>query len=252
MHGGSRQQLWRCPQLVTPRTLVIAVNRNARISVVIPALNEGEHIKTTLRSLAPLRAAGHEVILVDGRSEDATVTLARTLADHVFVAPRGRARQMIEGARMAQGEILWFLHADTQVPEEAHHLILDALTGTGVSWGHFAVRLTGRQGMLRVVERMMNLRSRMSGIATGDQGIFVARSAYDNAGGISDIPLMEDVELSRRLKRHSRPACVRVPLRTSSRRWEEGGVLRTIVLMWRLRLAYALGADPGRLARHYR
>lgn len=227
------------------------MNSGAQISVIIPTLNEAAHIEATLRSLAPMRAAGHEVIVVDGGSADTTAEVARTFADRVVEAPRGRARQMIAGTNTARGEILWFLHADTQVPGNADELIASALADTDSLWGHFTVRLTGRQGMLRVVERMMNLRSRLSGIATGDQGIFVARRTYDSAGGFADIPLMEDIELSRRLKHHSRPACVGVPLLTSSRRWEDGGVVRTILLMWRLRLAYALGADPGRLARHY-
>ena len=169
------------------------MNHNAQISVVIPALNEGPHIEATLRSLAPMRAAGHEVIVVDGRSADATMALASALADRVVEAPRGRARQMNAGARIAQGEILWFLHADTQVPENASQLISNALADTGSYWGHFTVRLTGRKGMLRVVERMMNLRSQLSGIATGDQGIFVTRATFDSAGGFSNIPLMEDV-----------------------------------------------------------
>ena len=221
------------------------------ISVVIPARNEAGNIAATLHPLQAMRGRGHEVIVVDGGSDDATVAQAQPLADRVLAGVPGRARQMNAGAQAARGEVLWFLHADTLAPPDADRLLLAALD-SGAAWGRFDVRLSGRQPLLRVVERLMNLRSCLSGIATGDQGIFVRRAAFDTVGGFPDQPLMEDIALSARLKRVGRPVCLRPPLITSSRRWEERGILCTILLMWRLRLLYALGADPARLARLYR
>lgn len=221
------------------------------ISIIVPTLNEGEQIAGVLARLQPLRARGHEVILVDGGSSDATVAQAKGLADHVIDAPRGRASQMLAGSALASHEVLWFLHADTWVPDQADALIAAALQRA--PWGRFDVQLSGRHRRmaLRVVEWLMNRRSCLTGIATGDQGIFVTRQALDAIGGMPLLPLMEDVELSRRLRRFGRPACVARPLITSSRRWEQRGVWRTIALMWLLRAAYALGVSPGRLARLY-
>jgi rSAM/selenodomain-associated transferase 2 len=223
-----------------------------RLSIVVPALNEGDTIGATLAALQPLRGRGCEVIVVDGGSADATVALARPLADAVVASRPGRARQQNAGAAAASGEILLFLHADTRLPRDAHVLVTDGLRRTGREWGRFDVRLTGRHPMLRVIERMMNLRSRLTGIATGDQAIFVRRSRFRAMGGFPDIPLMEDVALSETLKRVGPPLCLRETVQTSSRRWEQHGVYRTMVLMWSLRLAYRLGADPARLADRYR
>lgn len=223
--------------------------KSRRISVIIPALNEAPVIVKTLNFLQPLRERGHEVIVVDGGSQDATKTLAMTRVDHVLSAPAGRALQMSAGARSASGQVLWFLHADTLPPAKADSLILTAME-RGV-WGRFDVRLSGSHRILRIVERLMNLRSRLSGIATGDQGIFVRRVALDAIGGVPLQPLMEDIELSRRLKRLDMPVCLRERVITSSRRWEEKGVVSTILFMWRLRFAYALGVDPTRLAHRY-
>lgn len=221
------------------------------ISIIIPALNEAGQIAGVLARLQPLRARGHEVILVDGGSDDGTLARAKALADRAIEAPRGRASQMAAGAALASHEVLWFLHADSWVPDHADTLIETALQRA--PWGRFDVRLSGRHRCptLRVVEWLMNRRSCLTGIATGDQGIFVTRQALDTVGGMPPLPLMEDVELSRRLRRFGRPACVSQPLITSSRRWEQRGVWRTIGLMWLLRAGYALGVSPGRLARLY-
>lgn len=223
-----------------------------RISIIIPALNEAAGIAETLRPLQPLRARGHEVIVVDGGSADGTVAIARPLADRVIASRPGRARQQNAGAEAAGGDVLLFLHADTQLPPDADALVTGGLTRSGCGWGRFDVRLSGRRPLLRVVERMMNLRSRLTGIATGDQAIFVRRDGFRRAGGFPHIPLMEDVALCRTLRRTGPPLCLRQRVLTSSRRWEQRGILRTILLMWRLRAAYALGADPARLARRYR
>jgi len=221
-----------------------------QISIVIPTLNERSAIGWLLSDLMPIRELGHEVILSDGGSTDGTTEFAGPQADRVILAPRGRASQMNAGAQSARGQVLWFLHADSRVEPQAQTQLLD-VCDAGCVWGRFDVRLTGRHPLLRVVERMMNLRSRLSGIATGDQGLFVTRAIFEAVGGYPPIPLMEDIALSKALARQTRPACLRGPLITSSRRWEEHGILRTILLMWRLRLAYALGADPGRLADFY-
>ena len=188
---------------------------------------------------------------MDGGSEDATAELARPLADRVLEAPRGRARQMNAGAAAARGEVLLFLHADTMLQDDAVRLITLGMGATGRHWGRFDVSIAGTHPLLGAVSFLMNLRSRWSGIATGDQAIFVSREAFERVGGFPDIPLMEDVEISRRLKAISNPLCVRSHAITSGRRWERDGVLRTILLMWKLRFAYAMGVAPERLARRY-
>lgn len=219
---------------------------DARLSIVIPALNEAQGIAAALEALAPLRARGHEVILVDGGSDDATLEIAAGLADRALAAPRGRARQMNAGARVARGQALVFLHADTRLPADADREILAALERH--CWGRFDVVIEGHHALLRVIAWAMNARSRLTGIATGDQAIFVRRDAFE---GFPEIALMEDVAFSKAMKRRGRPACLRSRVRTSGRRWESRGVVRTMVLMWRLRLMYFLGASPERLARRY-
>lgn len=221
-----------------------------RLSVIVPTLDEAAGIVEALTALAPLRAQGHEVIVVDA-GEDGTAALARPLADCVLRAPRGRARQMNRGAAVASGEVLLFLHADTRLPPSGAQAIVAGLARTGRGWGRFDVRLSGRLPALRVVEAFMNGRSRLTGIATGDQAIFVTRDRFREVGGYPDIPLMEDVALSKALKHLGRPLCLRDRVTTSSRRWERDGVARTVLLMWSLRLRYFLGADPGDLARRY-
>lgn len=221
-----------------------------KLSIIVPALNEAAGIERALEPLQPLRARRHEVIVVDGGSDDATRQRAQPLADRVLSAPRGRAVQMNAGAACAQGEGLVFLHADTQLPEAADRAVAAALGES--PWGRFDVRIVGRSPLLGVVAWGMNLRSRLTGIATGDQAIFVRRTVFESLGGYAAIPLMEDVELARRLRAIGRPACLEARVETSARRWEARGVLRTIALMWRLRLAYWLGADPARLAERYR
>jgi rSAM/selenodomain-associated transferase 2 len=217
-----------------------------KVSVVVPVLNEAQGIVAALGALQGLRARGHEVIVVDGGSADGTATLAEPLADQAIAAPRGRASQMNAGAAAASGDALLFLHADTRLPEGADRLVAEALAAR--PWGRFDVRIEGRSPLLALVAFFMNLRSRLTGIATGDQAIFVRRSDFP---GFAPIALMEDIDFSRRMKRVARPACLRAKVATSGRRWERDGVLRTILLMWRLRLAYWLGESPDELARRY-
>ena len=222
-----------------------------KISIIIPTLNEASHLRDTLAPLRALQARGHEVIVVDGGSSDHTAALAQEFADCVINSVRGRARQMNAGAAVASGDVLLFLHADTRLPDQADVLITGALVNGNTAWGRFDVRLSGNQLLLRMIETLMNRRSRISSIATGDQAIFVRRAVFNQVGGYPDIPLMEDIALSKLLKRVTRPANLSARVVTSSRRWEQRGIIRTILLMWRMRLAYALGANPHRLAQLY-
>ena len=221
------------------------------ISIIVPVLNEALGISESLAALAALRERGHEVIVVDGGSSDETPELARRATDRVVSAPRGRANQMNAGAALARGEVLLFLHADTRLPEGAAARILQGLAASGRAWGRFDVRIEGASVFLPVIAFFMNLRSRATGIATGDQAIFVRRDVFERAGGFPPLELMEDIALSRSLKRVSRPLCLADKAATSGRRWERHGVLRTVFLMGWLRLAFFLGAAPASLARFY-
>jgi len=219
---------------------------DARLSVIVPALNEAPGIERCLAALAPLRARGHEVILADGGSADGTPQLATPHCDRVVGAPRGRAAQMNAGAAAASGDALLFLHADTLLPPEADRLVLAALASH--AWGRFDVSIDSTDPRLAVIAYFINRRSRLTGIATGDQAIFVRRDAFP---GYAPIALMEDVAFSRAMKRVSPPACLTARVCTSARRWESRGIARTVLLMWRLRLDYWRGADPDDLARRY-
>ena len=221
------------------------------LSIIVPCLNEAQGITRTLGALAPLRARGAEVIVVDGGSRDDTLTKARPVATRIIEAPPGRAVQMNLGAHAARGRQLLFLHADTRLPRRADLLIDRALAGKHC-WGRFAIRLEGRHPMLPVIATAMNLRSRLTGIATGDQALFMTREAFTTVGGFPEQPLMEDIEMSRRLKRLSSPACLRHRVVSSGRRWEQQGAWTTILLMWRLRWRYWRGESPETLAREYR
>jgi rSAM/selenodomain-associated transferase 2 len=221
------------------------------LSIVVPVLDEAAGIQTTLHALAPLRQRGAQVIVVDGGSSDHSVRLANPLADLLVHGPRGRARQMNAGAAQASAEVLLFLHADTQLPALADELVHQALAA-GAEWGRFDVRISGQSALLPVVAWAMNWRSRSTGVATGDQALFLRREVFEAVGGFPDQPLMEDVELSLRLLRRGRPACLRQRVLTSGRRWETRGVWRTIFLMWRLRWRYWRGASPQALAQAYR
>jgi rSAM/selenodomain-associated transferase 2 len=221
------------------------------LSIIMPVLDEAETIADTLDALGPLRRNGTQVIVVDGGSRDQTVRLAQPRADKVISAARGRAAQMNAGAQSAAGDVLVFLHVDTRLPQDAGRLVLEGLQRSGRAWGRFDVTIAGTSPLLTMVAWFMNVRSRLTGIATGDQAMFVTRKAFADVGGFPALPLMEDVALSARLKRVGRPLRLRSRAITSGRRWEKHGVLRTIVLMWRLRLAYYLGAEPAVLARRY-
>jgi rSAM/selenodomain-associated transferase 2 len=220
-----------------------------RISVIIPALNEEKSISATIESIMPLRP--HEVIIVDGGSTDRTIAVCRELGIRALLSPRGRATQMNLGARQATGEVLLFIHADTQLPSSALDDIGLALADARIVGGRFDVRLEGKHWMLKVIGAMISLRSRISRVATGDQGIFVRRDVFAELGGYPDLPLMEDIALSRALKRRGRLACLRSRVVTSARRWEAEGIWRTIFKMWALKSLYLVGISPLRLKRYY-
>lgn len=220
-------------------------------SIIVPTLDEAAGLGPTLRALAPLLQRGAELIVVDGGSQDSTPEVARAQGARVLHAPRGRARQMNAGAAQAGGAVLLFLHADTYLPTDADRWVAQAIAA-GALWGRFDVRISGTAWMLRVVARLINLRSRWSGIATGDQALFVRRDVFEQLGGFADLPLMEDIEICQRLRRLGRPACLRAPVVTSGRRWERHGVWRTIWLMWRLRWRYWRGESAHILSQAYR
>jgi rSAM/selenodomain-associated transferase 2 len=223
-----------------------------KLSIIVPMLDEAPALPDLLEHLLPLRRGGVEVILVDGGSADGSAAIASCAGFEVVRAERGRARQMNAGAAAASGDVLLFLHADTRLPDGAVPLIDAALADGRHVWGRFDVAFDLRTRTMDATAFLMNLRSRLSGIATGDQALFMTRAAFDAVGGFPDQPLMEDVEITSRLCRRSRPACIRRPVLTSARRWQSRGPWRTILLMWRLRLAYWFGASPADLARQYR
>jgi len=220
------------------------------ISIIIPVLNEEGSIKNLLQQLQTYRKQGHEVIVVDGGSDDNTCAISKLLSDKLITSGAGRALQMNNGAAQSKNEILWFLHADTLITDSSVKLIQKALSEN--DWGRFNVRLSGSSILFRVIETLMNIRSCLTGIATGDQGMFVKREVFNSVKGFPALPLMEDIELSKKLKLISRPICINERLITSSRRWEEKGILLTVLLMWKLRFLYWLGVSADKLARQYK
>ncbi len=215
-------------------------------SIIIPTLNEEKTIESCLSALQPLRS-NCEIIIVDGGSTDNTIVIARSLADKVVSSDKGRARQMNNGARYASGNVLIFLHADTSLPENALQLIQQKLNSSR-KWGRFDIQLSGKHFMLKVIAQMMNWRSRLTGIATGDQVIFVTRQAFEKAGQYPEINLMEDIAICKALRKISPPICLKAKVISSGRRWERYGIYKTILLMWNIRLRYFFGADPQILA----
>lgn len=225
-----------------------------RVSIIIPTLNEAERICETLQMLQSARAGQHEVVLADGGSTDDTITIARPLVDIIVESGPGRAAQLNAGAEAASGDVFWFLHADTLCETNSVRDLLAAANGSGsqLFWGRFDVRLDAASWPYRMIEHMMNLRSRVTSVSTGDQGIFVSRALYVQTGGFSLLPLMEDIEYSKRLRRVCKPLNLSARITTSARRWRQAGVSRTILLMWCIRLGYVCGVSPATLANWYR
>lgn len=220
------------------------------ISIIIPVLNEEKNIEILLQQLQEIRQEGNEVIVVDGGSIDDTVSIAKMFSDKVIKSKSGRALQMNSGASVAAHDALWFLHADTLIPDTAMKNIQQVLNKN--DWGRFDIRLSGSNFLFRIIERLINIRSCLTGIATGDQAIIVKKNVFDAVEGYPAIPLMEDIELSYKLRKISKPICIKNPLITSSRRWEKNGIFSTILLMWRLRFLYWFGVSAEKLASQYK
>lgn len=223
-----------------------------KLSIIIPTINEAADIVNTLSNLRRHKDDDIEIIIADGGSNDRTVALSRPFIDNLVQSLPGRARQMNAGAMMAKGDVLLFLHADTRLPDDFISAIEDALLPDETVWGYFDISLSGRRQSFRIIERMINMRTAITDVASGDQALFVTRRTFEKLGGYPDIRLMEDIAFSRQLKRLSRPARIRQKAITSSRRWQEYGVTRTVLLMWSLRLAYYCGVDPDRLWQRYK
>ena len=219
------------------------------ISIIIPVLNEALGIKEQLEKLRAIIPHGCEIIIVDGGSHDATLSIAQPLADKVVVAPeRGRATQMNTGAALATGNTLLFLHSDTRLPDN----FIDSIDPLHEQcWGFFRVKLNSRQWPFRIIEAMMNLRSQLTDVATGDQCLFVTRQFFTEMNGFDAIPIMEDVAFCKRVRQHCSPLIVDNYAITSARRWKKYGIFRTVLLMWQLRLEYFLGVSPERLVKRY-
>jgi len=222
-----------------------------KISIIIPVFNEKQQLPELLERLLVVTAYGHEIIIVDGGSTEKYEPVDSVPGLKMLTAEKGRARQMNVGALHAEGEIFWFIHADSGFlyPLESYLRSLTELSER--QWGRFNVRLDGNRRVYRLIEWMMNWRSSLSGIATGDQGIFVHRQLFNEAGCFSDIAIMEDIDLCKKLKKFSSPVIKKRCLTTSSRRWEQGGVLRTIFLMWKMRVLFFFGWDPDKLVKMY-
>jgi len=232
------------------KTCPTADSRLMKLSFIIPTLNEESVIEACLKPLQSLRKNGHEVIDVDGGSIDGTIDRVGHLSDLFIQSDKGRALQMCKGAAAAQGDVLIFLHADTIIDFDVVKILTNKVD-TEMVWGHFTVHLSGQHVLLRIIEICMNVRSQFTGIATGDQLMFVTRLLYEKSGGFPKIELMEDIEFSRRLKRICAPICLKQKVVTSSRRWERHGPIKTMLKMWVLRLAYSMGVSPRVLAKKY-
>ena len=223
------------------------------LSIIVPVLNEETTLCHALDAIKPVLSSINDVelIVVDGGSHDDTLTVAMNYTSHCLSSTKGRASQMNLGAKHASNDILVFLHADTILPNDFQLLISNALSIKNKQWGRFNVKLSGPHIMLRIIETLMNFRSCITSIATGDQVIFVRKSTFEMVSGYSSIPLMEDIELSKKLKNHSRAICIKNPVTTSSRRWEINGFFKTIMLMWKLRFLYFMGVPAKKLISSY-
>ena len=222
-----------------------------QLSIVIPVRNEAEILAAQLQSLQAIRREGHQLIVVDGDSSDGSRELAAPLCDRLLHSAPGRARQMNQGAAVAQGDLLLFLHVDTGLPADSIRELEAVLLNPHFVWGRFNVRLSGRHWLYRIIEKAMNWRSRLTAVTTGDQGIFVRRTVFEQIGGFAPIELMEDVELSKRLRRIARPQCLDAPVQVSTRRWQQQGIFKTMFLMWWLRLLFVCGVKPDKLLQIY-
>jgi rSAM/selenodomain-associated transferase 2 len=222
----------------------------ARISIIIPVLNEARNIKQAVASTQP--STNVEVIVVDGGSNDGTVEIAESLGVKLISAPRGRAAQMNAGALAASGEILLFLHADSRLSAGFDIIVRTALQQPGVVAGAFAVRIDAQLWSLRLVEWGVNWRSRFLQMPYGDQAIFLTKEIFHKIGKFPEIPIMEDFELIRRLRRTGEITIINVPVLTSARRWLKNGVFKTTLTNQIIIVAYLLGVSPKRIGTWFR
>ncbi len=221
-----------------------------KLSIIIPVLNESTQIESCLHELQLLRQHGHEVIVVDGGSHDNTISLATPLCDRVIQSKKSRAIQMNSGAAVATGHCFLFLHADTSLPSGTSDLFMK-IKNIENRWGRFDIKLSGDHFLFRIIEQCMNIRSRLTSIATGDQVIFVGKELFTEINGFPIVALMEDIAVSRLLLKRSKPICFKEKVLSSSRRWEQNGIIKTILKMWVLRVLYFFNFDTNRLAKLY-
>lgn len=221
-----------------------------KLSLIIPVFNESDCIQQCLNELQELRQQGHEVIVVDGGSRDNTVSLATALSDTVIHAKKSRAIQMNAGAQIATGDYFLFLHADTKLPDNVSRLFLK-IKKHDDKWGRFDIKLSGNHFLFRIIEKCMNIRSRLTSIATGDQVIFVHKELFNQIEGFPQQTLMEDIAISKLLSERFKPVCLKENVVSSSRRWEQNGIVKTIIRMWFLRLLYYFDYDTNKLAKMY-
>ncbi len=221
------------------------------LSIIVPVLNQSRTMIDTMSALKPFRQRGAEIIVVDGGSDDDTAVLAHPFADRVVKGPRGRAAQMNEGAKVASGFIFLFLPTDTTLPADADTQVMIGRARDTSVWGRFDMRLTGRHPLLPIVARLLNRRSRSSGIASCEQAIFVQRETFFRIGGFTDIPVMEDVEISKRLRAISPPICVTSRVTVPAKRFDRDGLWTTLRTMWIMRLRYRMGMKPEEILKRY-
>lgn len=229
----------------------MSVAEKNTLAVIIPVLNDATALEKNLKSWTSRRSRELAIITVDGGSEDDSFEIASSLSDHCLATQRGRATQMNAGAEIATSQYYLFLHADTFITEGGYRSLLECLQNTRPAWGFFLVSLNNPNPIYRIIEKMMNWRSTVTRVATGDQCLFVSTDAFEHVGGFEDAQLMEDVAISKRLRQLAQPSIIKMPVQTSTRRWEKHGVVKTILLMWLLRAAYFLGVSPERLHRLY-
>ena len=220
-------------------------------SIIVPVLNEEVFLTRYLNVFRRFLNDGHEIIIIDGGSSDNSARLTQELGCKVLISKPSRGLQQHVGALQSENEILLFLHADTNLPNDAFSLIHQALKSSNKSWGRFDVSFSNSSLIYKIIAWMMNKRSCLTGIVTGDHIIFTTRSSYFKSGGFADIPIMEDIDISKRLKLISKPICLKHKVVTSSRKWEQQGVSKTIIKMWCLRTLFFFGVSSKRLARLY-
>ena len=222
-----------------------------KLSIIIPVLNEALFLSTQRDIFKSLISDGHEIIIVDGGSEDKSVQIARSVVNETFITKACRGYQLHFGAMKSNNDTLLFLHADSLLPEDAAILILDVLTQSNKHWGRFNISFSSTTPVFSIIAWFMNIRSCLTGIVTGDHAIFVSRDIYFKSGGFADITIMEDIDICKRLKKFSMPICLHDKVITSSRKWEAQGIIRTIFKMWCLRLLYFCGISTNRLEKLY-